>query len=446
MNPASAEALLEWPGKVPAEVAQRLVDMHMALSFELGPRATWQAWQRQRLADMAGWLAQDATWRAWLAPGIDDALQRLPVMRRADYREMIRRAPPRVPPSFGPLGVSETSGSSGVPIRFHFSALARRVNHAVFQADDRRQRRDPRATVAMLTVQPQPVAGAHQHVPGDAWLHPGAHLLRDSASFTIEQNARWLCEQAPRYLSTYPALLSGLLSMIELHGLDAPSIEQIMTFAETVDAELRERAREILGARIVDRYSCDEIGPIAFQCPASDAHYHVAVVNAIVEVVDPQGRPCPEGERGSVLVTGLHQWASPALRYELGDVAALRAHCPACGATVPTLTDLLGRRRVLIERASGELFYVRVQAKHWIACSPVTEWRMLQQSPLDFRVEVVAPRALSDAEHTAIRAMLARQIGDEFRFDIVQLPAIVWPPGRKRQEILGLAAQREAAT
>ena len=441
MSAAASHALLDWPARVPAEVAQHLLDADKARLFELGEAATWQAWQRQRLNEMVAWLWQDNAWRSWLAPLAAGRLQALPVMRRADYRAMIGRSPARVPPAFGPLGTKETSGSSGMPVRFHFSALAQRINVSLMHADDGRHGRDPHASVALLTVQARPPEGPHLEVPGDPWLHPGTHFVRHSAGFSLEENARWLCQQPVRYLCTYPALLSGVLSMIELHGLAAPRLAQVMTFAETVDPVLRERTRRILGARLVDSYSCEEVGPLAFQCPASDEHLHVAVSNAIVEVVDDAGRPLPEGEAGSVVVTGLHQWASPALRYELGDVAALLPHCPGCGAQVPTLTRLLGRRRVLVERASGELFYVRVQAHDWLGCSPVTEWRMVQQTPRDFHVELVAPRPLTPEEHIAIQAMLAQRVGAEFRFALHQRDAIAWPPGRKRQEILGLAAQ-----
>lgn len=276
-------------------------------------------------------------------------------------------------------------------------------------------------------------------------MHPGRQLIRNSADFSLEENARWLCDQAAAYLVTYPTLLSGMLSMIEMHGLTAPKLQQVITFTETVDDELRERTRRVLGAQISDRYSCEELGPIAFQCPRSEAHYHVAVSNVMVEVVDASGQPLPFGTQGSVLVTGLHQWASPALRYELGDVGTLLQHCPACGVTVPALTRLLGRRRVLVERPNGELFYVRILARDWIESVPaVREWRLVQTTPLDFRFEFSGPHAFSAEEQAAVRTVLALRVGPEFRFELMQVDKVIWPPGRKRQEVLGLAAMTPA--
>jgi hypothetical protein len=104
------------------------------------------------------------------------------------------------------------------------------------------------------------------------------------------------------------------------------------------------------------------------------------------------------------------------------------------------LTRLLGRKRALIHRADGQLVYVRVQAKDWLGCAPVREWRMVQTAPLDFHVQVVLEHPITPEERAASLSMLARRLGDEFRFELEQVPAIAWPPGRKRQEIVGLSA------
>lgn len=436
--------LLSWPHQVPTAAVQCLADADMAQTLELGPPQWWQGWQRQRLQGLIDWLARDPDWHRWLSPlaggtGSPADWERLPVMRREDYRAHNARAP-RVPASHGPLERYSTSGSTGVPVVFHASALATRINAHLYWGDHQRQRRDLRLPLATLSVKAGAHAGPHRAIAPDAWLHPGPQVARDPSTSDVAGHARWLCEQAPRYLVTYPRLLAGMLDCIESEGLAAPRVDQVLTFTETVDEALRAQARRVLGARIADRYSCEELGPLAFQCPESDAHYHVAVSNVIVEVVDDKGRGLPSGVAGDVLVTGLHQWASPAIRYDLGDVAALQGRCPGCGATVPVLSQLLGRRRTLVRAPSGSLRYVRVTSRDWLACAPILEHRLSQIGPLDFRVELVTARALTDDERRALRQMLSTQVGPEFRFDLRELARIDWPPGRKRQDVLGLDA------
>lgn len=403
-----------------------LADSDFVRSLELGPSAWWRAWQQERLNALLEWTEHGS-------------FASLPIQRRQDYQSQFARMPGRVPQDHGSLTQYQTSGSSGVPVTFWRSELAVRTTLAHYWADHQRQGRNLHALLATITGTPGPHDGAHRAIPGDPWLHPGLQLGRFAPQFTMAEHAQWICEHAPTYLATTPGTLSSILSIIELQGLPAPRIAQVMTSSHTVEPELRARARRILGASIRDRYSCEEIGPIAFQCPESDDHYHVAVGNAIVEVVDDQGLPMGEGACGRVLVTGLHQWASPALRYDLGDIAALHNDCPACGATVPALSQLLGRKYFLLHSVNGGLRHVRILAEHWLACAPVREHRVVQTGPLGFRAEVVLDHPMTTKQYTDLRTMLQKALGPEFSIDLVQLDAIPWPASGKRQEFVGLA-------
>lgn len=420
----SRNSLFDWPQKAPSAALHCLADADFILGLELGPPDWWKTWQQQRLAELMDWT------------GLTAFSQR-PIQTRNDYRTQFEAGAPRIPPDHGRMEAFQSSGSSGVPVTFWRSELATRINASHYWADHRRQGRDLRTSMAVITGTPGPHSGSHKRILADPWLHPGPQLGRNAPQFTMREHAVWVCEQAPNYLATTPATLSSILSIVEMEQLKAPRISQVMTSSHVVEPALRERTRRVLGASIRDRYSCEEIGPIAFQCPDSDDFYHVAVANTLVEVVDKYGKPLPEGEPGSVLVTGLHQWASPAVRYDLGDIAALHAHCPACGATVPALSQLLGRKYFLLNSATHGLRHVRILAEHWLACANVREHRVVQTGASTFRAEVVLDHVMTEAERRALSDMLARLIGPEFTITLVQLDAIPWPPGAKRHEFVG---------
>jgi phenylacetate-CoA ligase len=62
--------------------------------------------------------------------------------------------------------------------------------------------------------------------------------------------------------------------------------------------------------------------------------------------VDDSGKPIPpsgdadHAQSGRVLVTALHQYATPMVRHDIGDTAALHTQCPGCNLEVPTLSQL----------------------------------------------------------------------------------------------------------
>jgi phenylacetate-CoA ligase len=436
-------ALLSWPHEVPAPVAHALVDAHFIRAMELGPPVWWQQWQTARLAEMFAWLGTKDWWTTWatsrLGPSSPiEALAGLPIMTRDDFRSLIASHEPEVPLEHGKLSDYSTSGSSGVPVTFWRSETALRINSNHYWADHQRQGRDLTQRMGVLSGFTGPHEGTHRLDTGEPWLHPGTQLCRLVMDFSMDEHALWLCSHPIDYLATTPATLSAVLSAIGRLGLTPPRITQVMTASYSVDTQLRERTRETFGASIRDRYSCEEVGPLAFQCPESDEYYHCAVTNAVIEVVDNQGRHVADKAQGHVLVTGLHQWGSPAVRYELGDIATWHAKCPGCGCTTPSLSRLLGRKYFLLQRPNGEWHHIRMLAEHWLPCAPFREYRLVQTSAQAFRAEVVLDHGITPAESKATLAMLQELIGPEYTFELAQLDAIPWPPGRKRQEFVGL--------
>ena len=98
----------------------------------------------------------------------------------------------------------------------------------------------------------------------------------------------------------------------------------------------------------------------------------------------------------------------------------------------------MGRKYFLVHEGSGAVRHVRILAEHWLACGPVREHRVVQTSPHSFRVEVAMDHPMAPNEGLAIQAMLKRVVGAEFTFGLMQLDAITWPAGAKRQEFVGL--------
>lgn len=404
----------------------------------------WRAWQEGALRDLAANAAQvSGWWRRWLTvqPGelTLQTLAQLPILRREDFRAAIENEGAlRMPSWHGPTSTKSTSGSSGVPVQFHISALAGRIVDSHYMADHRRHGRNLRLpTAALLTRFDEHPGAEHRMLPGDPWQGIASTAARRSMGATMREHARWLRRLNPAYLNTAPAVLAGILDAYD-DGEAAPEgIVQVMTVGETVSPQLRQQTQRVLGASIRDRYTCEEVGTIALQCPHDETRYHVCVGNNIVEIVDDAGHAVAAGQPGRVIVTGLHHWASPAIRYDLGDIASMAPQC-TCGAQVPVLFNLLGRKRFLVKLPSGERIFLKIVAKDFLKIAPVREFRVTQLAAQAMRVELVLDRALAAGEHAALVAMLRRQVHDGFDYDIRQVDAIAWMPGAKRQDVVSL--------
>ena len=98
----------------------------------------------------------------------------------------------------------------------------------------------------------------------------------------------------------------------------------------------RELCRSAFGAEIADTYGAQEAGHIAAQCPDC-GDYHLSADASVIEILRDDGSPAAAGETGRVIVTPLHNYAMPLVRYELGDYAEVGTSAPACERTLPTL-------------------------------------------------------------------------------------------------------------
>ncbi len=98
----------------------------------------------------------------------------------------------------------------------------------------------------------------------------------------------------------------------------------------------------------IDHEQCYEIpglGLLASPCPEQGA-LHIQSEAVLLEIVDSEGRYCPQGETGRILISDLQNFACPVLRFDSGDFGAFGAPC-SCGRTLPVLKDLSQQREWL---------------------------------------------------------------------------------------------------
>ena len=195
---------------------------------------------------------------------------------------------------------------------------------------------------------------------------------------------------------------------------------------------MRRVCAEVWHARVTDIYSANEVGYLALQCPGRDS-YHVQAESCFVEVLDDAGAPCGPGQSGRVVVTPLHNFAMPLIRYELGDYAEVGAACP-CGRGLPVLSRVLGRTRNMVVLPNGDRRWPIFGAFHFAEIAPVRQHQLIQRGATQVEVRLVVDRALTDPELARIRGRVVESLG--FPFELVfSFPSEIGrSPGGKYEE------------
>ena len=155
------------------------------------------------------------------------------------------------------------------------------------------------------------------------------------------QLAQILCDEEPDVVGGYPSALAKLAEYLSEHATEVKPPRFIGSGGETLTPGLRQQIEEGFGTRVYDTYGANEINLIAYECPQT-GELHVMDDAVIVEVLN-DGRPVAEGERGEVVVTALHSFAMPFIRYRLEDSAVRGSNACGCGKPLSTIQTVLGR-------------------------------------------------------------------------------------------------------
>ena len=189
-------------------------------------------------------------------------------------------------------------------------------------------------------------------------------------------------------------------------------------------------ASTLKGGRSGLPYTCEEAGWLALQCPKHD-HLHVFTANVILEILDPQGQPCPVGTPGRVLVTALHSQAMPLIRYEIGDIAEWGPPCD-CGINLPVIKRIWGRDNQSIQTPDGRSRYVVLIAEDFLSIAPLSDIRLrYYRNPLA-RLEVACETPLSQEQRRQLVAKVQDLLGFDCSVEVIEARAIDWGATDKR--------------
>ncbi|MGH6981462.1 MAG: hypothetical protein ACREFC_09675, partial [Stellaceae bacterium] len=204
------------------------------------------------------------------------------------------------------------------------------------------------------------------------------------------------------------------------HGIAPPAIGHVRTTGETLSPALREAASALFKGKVEDCYSSQELGYIAIECPESGL-YHVMAENLLVEVLDANRKPCREGEMGRLVVTHLHNLATPLIRYDIGDYAEVAGPC-SCGRTLPTLKRILGRERNLVLMPDGSRKWPVTGFHRFRDHAPVRQFQFVQIDRRTIEVRLVADAPLTAEQEAGLRGVIERAIGPPFEIRFACFP------------------------
>ena len=369
-NASSASLRTVFPLQLPGPAARVLHIYNQLRSFERLPPPRQDMMLSAQFDHLLNHAQRFAPfWKQRLArrttpqPSMASRLTEIPLLTRSEVQSEFGRLSAKFP-GREKLEISEasTSGSTGTPVKVErANALYLPLYQAMALITAAWHGIESSKPLGVVMRKVKDVDRAPLGTPF-RWLGPVAvGFSRSTKDREPPELFEYCAGKNPTYLQCGPTLATSFARYAQENARSDLKPTAILTTGSVITDDIREIVRDALGAKIVDRYSCEETGYIALQCPKHD-HLHVMCPVTYVEIIDEYGAPCPVGVPGRVLLTSMQSYAMPLIRYEIGDMGEWGPPCD-CGITLPVIKKLWGRTRHLLTTPDGRKTYARIYAR-----------------------------------------------------------------------------------
>ena len=342
-----------------------------------------------------------------------------------------------------------TSGSSGRKGLFVYDRAAWRAMIGQFLRYNALVGVRPRLPHRLRVAALGSASGSHMSRRITQTVDVGLHrVLSLPVTLPLTQLRQELDRFQPHFMNVYPSV-AVLLAEEQLAGRLRIAPDAISTSSELRTPAMTARIQEAFGVRPFDLYGTTE-GLWGAECEHHTG-IHVFEDMTVVENVDEDGRPVPDGQRGArLLVTSLFNRTQPLIRLEVADAVTLDPDPCPCGRTLRRIRSIDGRTDDVLKLPGTSDKTITVHPLQFAVVArdrEVVEFQVVQEGAR-LRLLVVA-RGEAPTLETRLREAVERRLCDlgvaEPAIQVERRTALPRQPSGKLQLVVADRRARQAA-
>lgn len=228
----------------------------------------------------------------------------------------------------------------------------------------------------------------------------------------------------PAMLFGYPSALSHIARHAEACGqrMDDLGIRVAFVTSERLYDDQRATISRVFGCPVANGYGGRDAGFIAHECPKGGMH--ISAEDIVVELIDQDGQPVPDGQSGEIVVTHLATGHFPFIRYRTGDMAVRGATACACGRGLPVLQEIQGRSTDFVVASDGTVMHGLALIYVVRDLDGVQAFKIVQESLNQTVIQLVVDDRFGDATRQQVIDGIRRRLGAEVTVDLQILPRL----------------------
>lgn len=236
----------------------------------------------------------------------------------------------------------------------------------------------------------------------------------------------------PRFIVGYVSSVEEFAQFLLKEGSKVHGIKAVIAAAEPVYASTKRLVAKAFAAPLFNAYGSREFMSIASECDRQEG-LHINSENLFVETEYPSSETPSE-----FLVTDLHNYGMPFIRYRIGDIGLLSNSVCPCGRGLPLIRSVEGRVLQALRTRAGRVVPGEFFPHLLKDVLEVREFRVQQMSLDEIVISIVLRRPLLDSSQTMLRHETSKVFGNDVRVSIKPVETIPLQPSGKRMVTVGL--------
>ena len=362
-------------------------------------------------------------------------MRKIPVIAKEDIRKNFEDFKSR---NFAPKRqkLESTGGSTGDPLKFFYdwnawsmdwACLYRGWGFAGYNVGDKI------VTIGGSSVIPSQKPPFRKQVKNRLIeRHLGLSAF-DMNEKNMKKYSEKIVKFKPRFLRGYASSLYIFAKFVENNNIEFPSLHNIFSTSETLFEPYRKEIEDAFEVEVFNEYGVRDGGGNAMEC---DMHsgLHISTERCVMEFIK-GGENVSSGEMGKIILTDLHNYSFPFIRYEGGDIGIQTVEKCPCGRGLPTIKRIEGRTTEIIRFSDGTMWAGPVLTLVF-AKFDILQYQVIQEDKDRIILRVIKGKTFSEEDAKMLVQIFNYHVGEKGSVEIEYVEDIPASKSGKRRFII----------
>lgn len=234
------------------------------------------------------------------------------------------------------------------------------------------------------------------------------------------------------YMRGYPSAIFTFAKYLK-HQRFKLDLKAVFTTAEMLFDHQRTLFHEVFNSQVFDTYGCGDGMGGAMECEKHSG-FHINVETSILEIIK-GSKSALANDEGEIVLTSLHDYAMPFIRYAPGDLAIRGSdQCP-CGRSLPKLYSIVGRTSDIIELPNGRTINgLSIPFEIW--GKKIRQFQIVQSKVDEINVSIIKKDNFNSHDEKQVYEVMRYHCGNGISIKVKYVSMIPLPVSGKTRYIV----------